>query len=332
MASANEPLGLGFKLEEATAVELLSLVDNSVDMLSGSDKVQVESLRQWTQKRHDETWLKAHMQMPIAEHGFSMLIRVYKDNTKHTILFDTGTTPDVILENTKRMGIDLKQEVEAIVISHGHYDHFGGLAKVVEEINKPNLPIIIHERMLGERGTKRPNGSIRKHTAFPTPEQLSPAQLIQTKQPSSLAENLICVTGEIPRKTSFEKGYPLNKINQKGTWLSDPLIMDERAIVINVKNKGLVVVSGCAHAGIINTTNYAQQLCSNQNVYAVLGGFHLAGKAYESRIEPTITELKRINPSLIVPMHCTGWKAMCAMAQTFPEAFVWNSIGNLYNL
>jgi len=143
---------------------------------------------------------------------------------------------------------------------------------------------------------------------------------------------MICITGEIPRKTSFETGYPQHKAFVSGSWISDTLIMDERAVVINIKGKGLVVLSGCAHAGIINTVKYAQQISGTERVYAVLGGFHLAGKTFENRIQPTIEELQRINPQLIVPSHCTGWKAMCAIAKTLFEAFVWNSVGTLYEI
>jgi 7,8-dihydropterin-6-yl-methyl-4-(beta-D-ribofuranosyl)aminobenzene 5'-phosphate synthase len=102
--------------------------------------------------------------------------------------------------------------------------------------------------------------------------------------------------------------------------------------VINIKRKGLVILSGCAHAGIVNTVSYAQQITGKSRVYALIGGFHLAGKGYENRIEPSIEELRKINPEIIAPSHCTGWKAMFAIAKAFPEAFVWNSVGNLYKL
>ena len=143
---------------------------------------------------------------------------------------------------------------------------------------------------------------------------------------------MICVTGEIPRKISFEKGMMRHRAFIDSIWQSDPLIMDDRAIVINVRGKGLVVISGCSHAGIINTIIYAQQITAVEKVYAVIGGFHLAGKDFEERIEPTIKELLHINPDLIVPSHCTGWRAMCKIAKAFPDAFVWNSVGNLYQL
>jgi 7,8-dihydropterin-6-yl-methyl-4-(beta-D-ribofuranosyl)aminobenzene 5'-phosphate synthase len=101
---------------------------------------------------------------------------------------------------------------------------------------------------------------------------------------------------------------------------------------MNVKGKGLVILSGCAHAGIINTINYARQISGVENAYAVMGGFHLAGKDFEDKIESTIKELACINPELIVPSHCTGWRAMFAISQALPDAFVWNSVGNLYQL
>jgi 7,8-dihydropterin-6-yl-methyl-4-(beta-D-ribofuranosyl)aminobenzene 5'-phosphate synthase len=328
-AASEKPNNPKFKVKEADAAEIISLVDNSVDFLSTIDKKQVLSLRQWTREHYGEEWTKTHTQMPIAEHGFSMLVRIFNEKKSNSILFDTGGSPEVILENAKRMEIDLS-EVDCIVLSHGHQDHFGGLLSAVKAVNKVNLPIITHENMFGLRGTKRLNGTIRKHATFPTEAQLSPAKIVRTKQPSLIAGGMVCVTGEIPRKTSYEKGFSQHMVFVNGSWQPDPWIIDDRALVISIKGKGLVVLSGCAHAGIINTVSYAQQITGIKHVYVVMGGFHLAGKEFESRIEQTVEELQRINPELIVPSHCTGWRAMCAIAKALPEAFVWNSVGNLY--
>jgi len=258
-----------------------------------------------------------------------MLIRVFREGKANIVLFDTGGSPKGIVENAERMGISLS-EVECIVLSHGHYDHFGGLLSTVKAVNRVNLPIIVHEDMFEIRGTEDSKGKVRKYPEFPAEEQLSPARIVRTKQPSLIADDMVCVTGEIPRKTSFETGYTPHRIFLKGAWQSDPWIRDERAIAIKIKDKGLVVLSGCAHAGIINTISYAQQITGTKKVYAVMGGFHLAGKEFENRIQPTIEALQGMNPELIVPSHCTGWRAMCAMAKVFPEAFVWNSVGNIY--
>jgi 7,8-dihydropterin-6-yl-methyl-4-(beta-D-ribofuranosyl)aminobenzene 5'-phosphate synthase len=328
-AASEKPINQEFKVKEADAVEILSLVDNSVDFLSTVNKKQVQSFRQWTREHYGQEWVRTHTQLPCAEHGFSMLIRVFSEDKSSCVLFDTGGSAEGIVENAKRMGISLS-EVEGIVLSHGHYDHFGGLLSAVKAVNKVDLPIIVHEDMFETRGTRRSNGTIRRYTKFPTEAQLSPARIVSTKKPSLTADDMVCVTGEIPRKTSFETGYTPHRIFLNGSWQPDPLIWDERAIAINIRGEGLVVLSGCAHAGIINTISYAQQITGTEKVYAVMGGFHLAGKEFENRIQPTIEELQRINPKLIVPSHCTGWRAMCAIAKTLPEAFIWNSVGNLY--
>jgi 7,8-dihydropterin-6-yl-methyl-4-(beta-D-ribofuranosyl)aminobenzene 5'-phosphate synthase len=258
-----------------------------------------------------------------------MLIRVFSGGKSSCVLFDTGISPKGVVENAERMGINLS-EVECVVLSHGHYDHFGGLLSAVKAIGKADLPIIVHENMFATRGSVTAKVMVRKYPKFPTEAQLSPAWLVSTKKPSLTAADVVCITGEIPRKTNFETGYVQHRAFVSGAWQPDPLIMDERAIAINIRGKGLVVLSGCAHAGIINTVTYAQQITGTDKVYAVIGGFHLAGKDFEDRIQPTIEELKRINPELIAPSHCTGWKAMCAIAKTLPKAFVWNSVGNLY--
>ena len=319
------------EIKEADGAEILSLVDNSIDFLSSVNHPQVQSFRQWQQGGEGKKRGAAHTDLPFAEHGFSMLIKVISGDKSSCVLFDTGGSSKLMVENAERMNISLS-EVECIVLSHGHYDHFGGLEAATKAVNKADLPIIVHENMFKTRGSTNMKGKIRQYPEFPSETQLSPARLVSTKQPSLTADGMVCVTGEIPRKTSFEKGYLQHKAFESGTWKSDPLIMDERAVALNIKGKGLVVLSGCAHAGIINTIKYAQQITGTEKVYAILGGFHLAGKTFENRIQPTIEELQRINPQLIVPSHCTGWKAMCAIAKTFPEAFIWNSVGNLYKI
>jgi 7,8-dihydropterin-6-yl-methyl-4-(beta-D-ribofuranosyl)aminobenzene 5'-phosphate synthase len=318
-------------LKEAATVEVISLVDNSVDFLSTNNKEQVKSFRQWTREYYGQDWFRTRRQLPFAEHGFSMLIRVFTEGTSRSVLFDAGNSPRGAVRNAKCMGLNLR-EVECVVLSHGHYDHFGGLLPVLKAINKADLPIIAHEDMFSIRGTANADGTVRKYSKFLTEAQLKSSRIVKTRQPFLIADSTVCVTGEIPRKTSFEKGYAQHKVFSNGKWQSDPWIRDDRAIVINVKGKGLVIVSGCAHAGIINTVRYAQHITGITNVYAVMGGFHLAGKEFEKRIKPSIDELKRINPELVVASHCTGWKAMCALAEKLPEVFAWNSVGNLYRI
>lgn len=320
-----------FKIAEADGLEVISLVDNSVDFLSTIDRQEAQSFRQWTRKRHGQEWTRTHSQLPLAEHGFSMIIRVLRGRKSVRILFDTGISADGVVENAKRMGLELS-EVEYVVLSHGHYDHFGGLVSALKTINKANLPLIVHEDMFKTRGTANSNGTIRIYPEFPTRKQLISAQLVNTKQPYLIGDGAILVTGEIPRETSFEKGFLQHRTLRDGIWQPDPLILDDRAVVFNVKGEGLVVISGCAHAGIINTISYAQRISGITKAYAVMGGFHLAGKENEGRIDQTVKELGQISPKLIVPSHCTGWRGMCAVAEALPEAFIWNSVGNLYEI
>lgn len=314
---------------KASSIEIISLIDNSIDCLSTIKRNEVKNIKEWVKEKANEKRLEKHFQLPIAEHGFSVFIRVFNKNKPHTILFDVGNSPDGVLINAERMGLNLK-EVEYIVLSHGHYDHFGGLQRIVKAINKKDLPIIVHEDMFKTRGVISSDGSIKKYPNFPDEDQVKPAKFIKTKQPYLIAENTILVTGEIPRKTKFEKGFPRHLAFIHGKWRPDPWIWDDRALILNLKHKGLIIVSGCAHSGIINTCLYAQKLTKVKKIHAIIGGFHLAGKEYESRINETIKELKKLKPALIAPAHCTGWRGAFAIAKAMPKAFVWNSVGNLY--
>jgi 7,8-dihydropterin-6-yl-methyl-4-(beta-D-ribofuranosyl)aminobenzene 5'-phosphate synthase len=316
-------------LKRADGVEIFSLVDNSVDFISTIDKKEVQSFGQWTKARHGQEWTRTHFQQPVAEHGFSMFIRVSNEGKSNSVLFDTGGSPERVVENAGRMGLDLS-EVECIVLSHGHYDHFGGLLSALKAVNKINLPVIVHEAMFESRGVVESDGTIREFPEFPGENQIKPARYVKTKQPYFIADNAILVTGEIPRKTDFEKGFQKHRFLIDNNWQPDPWIWDDRALIINVKRKGLIIVSGCAHAGIINTTLYAQQITGIKMIYAVLGGFHLAGKECELRINKTVQELEELKPVLVAPSHCTGWRGISAIARAMPRAFVWNSVGNLY--
>ncbi len=318
-------------LKEVDSVEILSLMDNSIDLLSTVNREEVKPLRSWVRERMGEDRIRKHFRYPIAEHGFSVLIRVLRGEDSHDVLFDTGISSKGVVTNACNMGVNLAQ-IEAIALSHGHYDHSGGLVETARFVNKKDLPIIVHEDMFRRRGVADSKGTIREYPPSPAENSVKPAKFVKTKEPRLLADGSILVTGEIPRQTDFEKGYPQQRFYSDGKWLPDPLVLDDRALVVNVRNKGLVVVSGCAHAGIINSVLYTQQITKVSEVYAVMGGFHLAGKDCEARIAKTVKALKQLNPVLVVPSHCTGWRGAFAIAKAMPEAFVWNSVGNLYQL
>jgi len=318
-------------LTEVDGVEIISLMDNSVDFLSTNEREEVQNVTEWIKEHKGEQWVRKHFRRPLAEHGFSMLIRVFRDGKYAYVLFDTGASRDGVVTNAARMGLNFN-EIECIVLSHGHHDHFGGLLSALKVINKDNLPIIVHEDMFKTRGVANPDGTVRKLPKFPAENQVVPARYIKTRQPYFIAENMILVTGEIPRQTDFEKGFPQHRVFDGGKWRPDPWILDDRAVVINVRRKGLVVLSGCAHAGIINTILYAQQIVGVNDVHALMGGFHLAGKESEQRISQTVEKLKLLNPKLLAPSHCTGWRGICAIAEAFSHNFVWNSVGNRYRL
>ena len=318
-------------LKEVDSVEITSLMDNTVDFFSTHPNKDVHKVREWTRSRMGVEWTKKHFRLPFAEHGFSVMIKILSRENHYTILFDTGQSPEGVVINAKRMGIELS-DVECIVLSHGHYDHFGGLVNVSKIINRKNLRIIVHDDMFKIRGVINPDGSIRKLLRFPSENQVAPAKYVKTKHPTLLLDDIILVSGEIPRQTGFEKGFPEHLEYSNGKWVPDPSIWDDRAIILNIEHKGLVVISGCAHAGIINTTLFAQQITGVTEIYSLIGGFHLTGKDSEPRINQTLYKLQQLKPKIIVPMHCTGWRGKYAIHKSMPHSFRWNSVGNLYCL
>ena len=311
-------------LREADRIEITILMDNYTDLiLPSSENVKRQ---EWFFKAKD------NQKPPIAEHGLSQLIRIEADDERHTILMDAGFTEFGTPYNARSLGIDLSG-VEAIIISHGHNDHIGGLEGLLELISKRPLPLVLHPHaLLKTRYTLLKDN--RKKRLIPLDEKALSKKgfsFVKAASPYILASGLLSTTGQIDRLNDFEQSLPGVYMEENGVQKRD-LILDDQAIVLILKGKGLVIVSGCAHSGIINTIRHAQMLTEIERVHAVVGGFHLSGKFYEGKIERTIDELEHLNPSILVPNHCTGWKALNSMAKRMPHSFLLSSVGTTFIL
>ena len=267
-----------------------------------------------------------------AEHGFSALVTVRCQGRERHVLFDAGLTPDGLAENMRRLRLS-PSDVEAVVLSHGHLDHTTGLDGFVRALGRPNLPLIVHPEFWTRRRLAVP-GREPSELASTSRSALEGAgfQIIEEKQPSFLLDGSLLVTGEVERTTEFERGFPIHQAFRDGEWQPDPLILDDQAAVVNVRDRGLVILTGCGHAGIVNIVRYARKLTGVDGVYAVIGGFHLNGPLFEPIIPNTCEALAELAPQVIVPAHCTGWRATHALAARFPDAFIQNSVGTRFEL
>nr|WP_319373922.1 MBL fold metallo-hydrolase [uncultured Methanobacterium sp.] len=303
------------KLISVDRVEITAVVDNYVDIFLAQNT------------NIDRRPAFSANDVCIAEHGLACVIKVFKGSTEHAILMDFGISSKSLLHNSKALNIDL-EKIDSVVLSHGHFDHIGGIIEFMEHVN--GLPLILHPDAFLERRLNNPIvGPVDLPKLEVTSLKTAGAEIIKSKGPSLIASDLIMVTGEVERETPFEKGFPWAEAKINGEWAIDPL-NDDQGIIINLKNKGLIVISGCAHAGIINTINYSKKIAQNDNVHAVLGGFHLTGPLFESIIPPTIEEMKKINPDYVVPMHCTGWDAINQFKTEMPDQVILNSVGTTY--
>lgn len=303
-------------LREADRLEVTVLVDNYSDVfLQGSTIVQRP--------------LAPPPNLPLAEHGYSCLLKVQAGAEEHMVLFDAGASTTCFFHNVKLLGIDLTR-VESFVLSHGHFDHYGALLQILQaagrkislvippdaflerRINIPNFGVPISMGVLGEADLRQTGVTIHKFA-----------------KESTLAEGMVMVTGEVERVTNFEKGFPWVEAKIGDNWVVDPF-RDDQALAVNLKGKGLVVLSGCSHAGIINTVKHARKATGVERVYAVMGGFHLTGPLFEPLIDTTVEEMMKIGPEVIVPMHCTGWKAINRFAEKMPQQCILNSVGTKY--
>jgi 7,8-dihydropterin-6-yl-methyl-4-(beta-D-ribofuranosyl)aminobenzene 5'-phosphate synthase len=268
----------------------------------------------------------------IAEHGFSALVTVTKAGREHRFLFDAGTSPDGMIENMRRLDID-PRSIEAIVCSHGHFDHTTGIDGLIRAVGRASMPVLIHPHFWRRRRVVLPG---RDPIELPTTSQraLTEAgfEIIEERQPSFLFGGSVLITGEVPRVTGYEPGFPPQQAWLGGGWEPDPLVLDDQALILDVAGKGLVVLTGCGHAGVVNTARYAQALTGGRQLHAIVGGFHLNGPLFEPLIPRVLDDLAALGPDWLFPAHCTGWRAQHAMSARFPEAFVPNAVGTSLHL
>jgi 7,8-dihydropterin-6-yl-methyl-4-(beta-D-ribofuranosyl)aminobenzene 5'-phosphate synthase len=309
-------------LKEVERVEVTCLVDNNVDLLLPNTEVAHRPVL-------TRNWYERPL---VAEHGFCAVLTLYIDEIKHRLLLDSGLDPFAAPHNADILDLDLSS-CESLILSHGHIDHAGGLLNLREKMSTgQRIPLVLHEDAFRNRLVKFHDGRTidlpaQNRSLLTTAEY----NIIEKHSSSLWIGGRVLVTGEIPRTNNFEKGFP-NHYSQveEGKMEADPLIKDDQAIILAVKDKGLIIVTGCGHAGIINTLNYAKELTGEDRIYAVLGGMHLSGGLFEPIIPRTVEELEELKPRFVVPCHCSGLKAMTEIARNMPDAFIQNSVGTNY--
>jgi len=313
-------------------LDVLVIVDNATDSLS-------------TTPRHVVTeWAGLHAagRLPLvsgrticrAHHGLSLLLTAHVGDETRTLLFDAGPDGSTFLQNAAILGVDFGA-IDAVALSHGHWDHGGGLLAAVEAIGQRRSAFncYLHPGMFAQRGSKRPDGSMFVFELLPDPAQLTKvgANVVVTREPQTVAD-VFTLSGEIPRVTPYEVGLPghVRRSSDERTWESDLLIMDERFVSVHVKGKGTMVFSACSHAGIVNVLKHARDV-SHARLYGAMGGLHLSGST-EAIIPDTVRDLKAFGLQLFAPGHCTGWRALTAMAREFGDELAPSAVGKRYLL
>jgi len=255
----------------------------------------------------------------LAEQGLSIFVETPNGN----LLFDTGQT-DAFIRNARELDIDLKS-IQAIVLSHGHYDHTGGLPHFLREIKKTD--IYCHPATTNKKYKVYPGG--RLDIGVPWEEsklKTLGAHFITKAHPYELL-NDIWISGEIPRNTKYEKIDEIYQQRVLESYIHDEM-HDDMALVLNAR-KGLIVLLGCGHAGAVNSLKHAMRIIGRKEVYALVGGMHLQHTP-EERIRQIVNNIRKINPKYLVPLHCTGFSAIRMMFHKFKNRVKLLNVGDSF--
>ncbi|HKP62879.1 MAG TPA: MBL fold metallo-hydrolase [Polyangiales bacterium] len=277
----------------------------------------------------------------VACHGFSALVTGRRDKESHTVLFDAGPYSAVWLDNAQRLGVELSS-IERVFLSHWHYDHSGAMPDVVQAIAAERkrrglaAPIVdVHPDRPDQRGFKLPDSSLALLPPEPTLEAFrAVGGVVDLHAEPHAIDGFFHASGAITRQTTYETGMVGHHSLRAGVVSSDPLIMDERFLAAEVAGRGVTVLSACSHAGIVNAGLAAAEAFDGAAIDLLVGGFHLAGKRMEERIDATVSDLAtRVRPRLVGPGHCTGWRAKAALAKQFaPLHYAPSVVGSIYEL
>ncbi|MBK1658591.1 MBL fold metallo-hydrolase [Paracraurococcus ruber] len=323
-------------LVTAEALEVLVLVDNVTDSLSTTPSFIT---REWQVLRRQGMKVVAGGALCCANHGLSLVATVHGAGGTRTLLFDGGPVDYAVERNGTRLGVAFGA-IDAAMLSHGHWDHAGGLPQALAMIRAANggraVPLHLHPGMFAERGSRQPDGGVLPMDRVPPPEAWAAmgAGPVLRSDPYTLLDGLFWISGEIPRRTGYERGLvnQVARMTEAEPWAPDPLLMDERALAVRVRGKGLVVFSACSHAGIVNVLQHVRDSFPGEPIHAVMGGFHLSGET-EAIIPETVRDLAGFGLAHLFPAHCTGWRAVAALERAFGEpAVAPAAVGKLYRL
>jgi len=267
----------------------------------------------------------------LGQWGLSFLLELVdvKGNNRK-IVFDTGTHKKSLLHNVKELKKDLS-DVDYVVISHGHQDHTATTVEVVKAARSPKVyahPHTFLPRFYEDKTGKRRKHGVPEGEGIKEIEQVG-GEVFLKKEPTEIVPG-VWTTGQIQRVTTFERPLPLDEGRRDIIVVDrnevDDYILDDQALWMDVHEFGPIVITGCAHAGPVNTILQVQKLSSLKKICGLIGGTHLVGRS-EKYIQQTISELRKIGLKMISPCHCTGFKAMTKLWQTFPKSFILNFSG-----
>lgn len=304
------------KIPQVDSLEIVVVVDNFYDCFQKEEKC-AKRLLLAAADSFEGIRVRGEM-------GLAYFITASVAGKRHVLLMDFGLSPEVYENNLRHLKLDISQ-AEALVLSHGHEDHYAGLPVALKQVRGPfyvgGPDVFLHRFFV------TPSKTVDMGTLDRSGIEKTGSKVVFAPEPMVIA-GVALASGEILHTTDYEKVPPPMKMEKDGALVQDPLT-HELALVFDVGGKGLVVVTSCAHSGVVNTVEHARKITGENRVLAVIGGMHLTS-ATDETIDKTVSALQAMKPTFVAPMHCTGNRALMKLAAVMPDAYVHQSVGTRY--